>query len=219
MSRLLTPRRVEAGFWLLLCGGLATGIGTETDWGRRWQWPVAEAALAPAAFTKPALADPFRLPAPDTYLETTLRPVFVVTRRPAPIPPPPEPPKPSMRKDQFVLTGTTLVPEGKFAFLLEKAGNKVRVVSEGKEINGLQVKEVSATRVVLVQHDDQEVLVLKTAKGPATPPTPAPAPTADATAAPIPTTTGASAPPPLGRRPPRQNGAGQTPAANPAPQP
>jgi hypothetical protein len=59
------------------------------------------------------------------------------------------------------------VPEGKFAFLIEKAGNRARVVSEGKEINGITVKEVSASQVVLSQYDDTEVLTLKTAKGPA----------------------------------------------------
>jgi hypothetical protein len=217
MSPLLTPLRIEAGFWLALCGGLAAGIGVETDWGQRWQWPMAAAALAPPDFAKPALAEPFHLPPPDSFLETTLRPIFVVTRRPAPIPPPPEPPKPSMKKDQFVLTGTTIVPEGKFAFLVEKAGNKVRVVSEGKEVNGILVKEISATRVVLTQHDDEEVLMLKPAKGPAQTNQ---APGADAPAAPIPTTqAGAPVVPPIGRRPPRPSGAGQPTAPEQAPQP
>ena len=169
MSQLLSPLRVETGFWLLLCGGLAAGIGYETDWGQRWQWPLAATALAPAEFIKPVLVEPFHLPPPDTFLETTLRPIFVVTRRPAPIPPPPEPPRPSMQKDQFKLTGVTLVPEGKFAYLFDKASNKTRVVGEGKEINGITVKEIRPDRVVLGQYDDTEVLQLRTAKGPMAP--------------------------------------------------
>lgn len=170
MSELLTPRRVEATFWLLLCGSLATGIGYQTDWGRRLSWPIQTGASAPAAFTEPTLPEPFRLPAADTYLETALRPIFVVTRRPAPAQPEVEPPKPSMNRGQFTLTGTTIVPEGKFAYLLEKAGNKVRVVGEGKEINGIQIKTIEATRVVLTQYDEEEELVLRPTKPPAPPP-------------------------------------------------
>jgi hypothetical protein len=168
MSQMLTPQRFEIGFWLLLLGGLTAGIGDETDWGQRWQWPVAETTTAPAVFNKPVLAEPFHLPTPDTFLETTLRPIFVVTRRPAPIPPPPEPPRPSMKKDQFKLTGVTVVPEGKFAYLFDKAGNRTRVVGEGKEIDGIVVKEIRPDRVVLTQYDDTEVLQLRTAKGPMT---------------------------------------------------
>lgn len=222
MSGLLTPFRVEAGFWLLLCGGLTAGIGHETDWGRRWQWPLASSSAAAAEFTKPVLAPPFHLPPADTYLETTLRPIFVVTRRPAPMPPPPEPPKPAMRKDQFVLTGTTIVPEGKFAFLLEKAGNKVRVVSEGKEINGILVKQIDAAHVVLTQHDDEEVLVLKPAKPPAQPPAPAAAAAPEMQAAPVAGAPGPAAPPATlgGRRLQRpNNGAGKGPGAEAPPAP
>lgn len=171
MSGGLTPWRVETAFWTLLCVGLAAGIGLETDWGNRWRYPLADAdadaRAAPAAFSKPALTEPYRLPAADDFLEVAMRPVFVPTRRPAPAAPPPEPPKPSMAKDQFTLSGITVTPEGKFAFLVEKAGNKPRVVSEGKEINGIRVKEITADRVVLSQYDDTEVLFLKTGKGPA----------------------------------------------------
>ena len=160
MSALLTPIRVEAGFWLILWIALAAGVGIETDWGRVTRWPVKDAVETAADFAKPVLAEPFRLPPSDQFLGVTTRPVFIVTRRPAPVAPPPEPPKPSMQKGQFLLMGTTLVPEGKFAFLLEKAGNKNRVVAEGKEINGIMVKEVTAERVVLSQHGDTEVLML-----------------------------------------------------------
>lgn len=174
MSRGLTPWRAEMAFWTLLCGGLAVGIGQETDWGKRWQYPIADASPAPATFSKPTLSDPYRLPAADDFLEIAMRPLFVPTRRPAPAAPPPEPPKPSMIKDQFTLSGITVTPGGKFAFLIEKAGNKPRVVSEGREINGIRIKEIAADRVVLSQYDDTEILVLKTGKGSATPP---PAPT------------------------------------------
>lgn len=164
MSRGLTPAGVETAFWLLLCGGLATGIGLETDWGKRWQYPLPAGDAAATAFTRPALADDFSLPAADTFLETAMRPIFLVSRRPSPPAQSPEAAKPMMMRDQFTLSGITVTPEGKFAFLIEKAGNKSRVVSEGKEINGIKVKEITADRVVLSQYDETEVLLLKTAK-------------------------------------------------------
>lgn len=184
MSSPLTPSRVEMGLWLLLCGGLATGIGVETDWGRRLHPPAVKQPEPRTDFVKPLLAEPFHLAPPDTFLETAMRPLFIVSRRPAPPPPPPEPPKPAMQKDQFRLTGITIVPGGNFAFLVEKSGNRNRVVSAGKEINGIMVKEVSANQVVLTQFDDTEILTLKTARGPlatvpaAPPATPAPPPAA-----------------------------------------
>lgn len=164
---LLSPTRAELLLWLAICGGLAIVIGQETDWGTRWQSTIPTHRREPASFSKPTLSEPFKLPPADEYLETSMRPLFVATRRPTPQLPPPEAPKPAMKRDQFSLTGITMLPEGKFAFLIEKTGNKSRVVSEGKEINGILVKEISNDRVVLTQYEETEVLLLKTAKGPA----------------------------------------------------
>ncbi len=165
--RFLSPARAEVLFWLSVFSGLAVLIGLETDWGRRWQSSIPIYQRKPSPFSRPELTEPFKLPPPDEYLDTSMRPLFVATRRPTPPSPPPEAPKPAMKHDQFSLTGITILPEGKFAFLTEKIGNKSRVVQEGKEINGILVKEISNDRVVLSQYDETEVLLLKTAKGPA----------------------------------------------------
>lgn len=170
MTLQLTPWRVESAFWLAVSCGLATGIGFQTDWGRQVHLPVSVERPVEEGFTAPRLVAPFELAAPDTFLETAMRPVFSVTRRPAPPPPPPEPPKPTMKKEQFVLTGVTVSASGNFAFLAEKAANRGRVVREGNEINGITVKQITATQVTLGQYDDTEVLTLKTAKGPAASP-------------------------------------------------
>jgi len=167
MSSASTPIRAEAAFWLIITVGLAVCIGIETDWGRQTQWPVMQTAGAPPVLPKLALAEPFQLAGPDQFPNITLRPLFIVTRSPAPPAPLADSSNSGMRKDQFVLVGTTIVGEGKFAFLLEKAGNRSRVVAEGKEINGIMVKEVSADRVVLSQNADTEVLLLKASKLPA----------------------------------------------------
>ena len=80
------------------------------------------------------------------------------------------------------------MPEGRFAFLLEKAGNKSRVIAVGKEINGILVKEIAADRVVLSQDDDTEVLELKMNKprpGASAPPAVAPRSEPPPTVAPV----------------------------------
>ncbi len=160
----MTPARVEIAFWLLIFVALGAGIGIESDWGKRLIWPVTETELPAASFDSPLLAVPYTQKAPDAFLETSLRPLFVVTRRPAPPPPPPPPPetpKPTMKKGQFLLAGTTIVGGIKFAHLLEVAGGKARTVPEGTEVNGILVKEVASTGVLLTQHGDSEHLVLR----------------------------------------------------------
>jgi len=196
VSAALTPNRAEAGFLLILWLGLGAGIGFETDWGREMQSPVTEIAEIPPEFPKPVLAEPFRLPDPDQLLEVTVRPLFIVTRRPAPSAPPTDSLKPSMKKDQFILMGTTMVPEGRFAFLLEKAGNRHRVVALGKEINGITLREVAADRVLLVQDDEWELLELRTKKPPAAAPVATPPPAAVPFAAPPPAAAPSATPPP-----------------------
>jgi hypothetical protein len=166
MSRWLTPFRFEAGVWLLLFSSLIYWIGIETNWGQQWSWPTAPAETVASGFTAPPLTVAFTAPAPDALIEIALRPLFIVTRRPASALPPPEPPKPKMNKGQFSLTGTTIVPEGKFAHLVINAGNKAVVVAEGKEINGILVKTISPEKIVLTQFDDSETLVLKSSKAP-----------------------------------------------------
>jgi hypothetical protein len=181
MNWALTPSRVEAGFWLAITVGLAAGVGFESEWSLQAQRPVTQIAETPPVFAKPVLAEPFHLADPDQFLDITLRPLFVVTRRPPPVVQTADS-KSSMKKDQFILLGTTIVAEDKFAFLLEKAGNKSRVVAVGKEINGIMVKEVAADRVVLSQYDDTEVLLLKMNR----PPPGVPAPPAFAPGAALP---------------------------------
>jgi len=166
MTQLVTPRLIETAFWLIVLSALAAGIGFETDWGRRWSSPIAAPEDHSAAFSAPSLTPLFNMPAADTFLEIAMRPLFVHTRRPAPPPPPPVAvvTKPQMQKGQFVLTGTTIVAEGRYAHLKEKAANKSHVVPEGKEINGILVQEVNANQVVLTQHEDTEIVMLVTGK-------------------------------------------------------
>lgn len=170
---MIAPSSLERAAWIVLIGGLGSAIGVETDWGQRLTASTAPAVETVSDYQEPVLVAPFQLPSPDQYLETSLRPLFISARRPAPSLAAAEPPKPAMKKDQFTLTGTTIVPEGKFAFLLEKAINKVHVVTEGKEVNGLKVAEILPERVTLTQYDESEVVTLKPAKSSGVPVAPA----------------------------------------------
>jgi len=121
MSQKFTPARVETAFWLAICAGLVISVGVDTDWGRQIRLPARKIADLPGTFKAPELTEPYSLPGADTMLETTLRPLFIVTRRPAPTA---DISKPAMNKGQFVLTGVSILPQVKYAFLLEKAGNR-----------------------------------------------------------------------------------------------
>lgn len=159
MSGVLTPLRAEAGMWIILFAGLIVGIGVESDWGRKTEWSSALPETPAAAFVRPTLTEPYQLPAPDTFLETTLRPLFLPTRRPAPKLP--DIPKQAMKKGQFILAGTLIIGEVKFAQLIEIAGGRTHMIAEGKEVNGIAVRQVAPTSVVLSQYDETEVVPLQ----------------------------------------------------------
>ena len=212
---ILSPKRVESALWLLAYASLAVAVGVESDWGRTWQWPLPDTSVASQPPAKPDLTEPYKLPPADTFLETAMRPVFVVSRQPPP-PPPAVVPVQLMKKGQFVLTGVTIVPSGKFAFLVEKAGNKNRTVTEGQDINGIKVKEITTETVVLSQYNDSEVLTLRASRGPAATVGPEPPP---AQGAAVPPGGDAQAQPGGAKPVRRQNSAARPPAAEPNNQP
>lgn len=153
-------------WWLLPLALIAVVIGLETDWGRHLA-PVPPAAEP--VVPKPVVASVL----PDFALEgglaarteTTGRTLFNPTRRPAPTPVV-EAPKPTIKRGQFVLTGTLVVDGKSTAFLREVAGGKSRRAIQGETINGLLVAEVSPDRVRLALGDESEELVLKVQTNP-----------------------------------------------------
>lgn len=80
--RLVTPSVIETAFWIILCGSLAVGIGMETDWGTRWRYALPNETADAAKLTTPTLTESYGLPVADEFLETAMRPLFIVTRRP-----------------------------------------------------------------------------------------------------------------------------------------
>lgn len=149
---LLVVVGLEAGFGSSLHGTMAATAA-------RGATPF-EAKLLPSI----AASQPERL-----YPETTARPLFIPTRRPAPE----APPAGTFKAEQFILQGVTIVGDNRIALLREKASGKIHRVEKGKEINGMKVAQISPESVTLTQGAEQEVLpllVLKPAAAPAAPP-------------------------------------------------
>ncbi|MBK7791971.1 MAG: hypothetical protein IPJ62_05235 [Betaproteobacteria bacterium] len=186
MNRLLVSMG-SVLWWLVPLALIVTAIGWETDWGRHLRpelQPVEPVTPKPVSI---AVLPDFALEGGlAARTETTNRTLFNPTRRPAP-PPVAEAPKPTIKRGQFVLTGTLVVDGKSTAFLREVAGGKSRRVLQGQSINGLLVAEVKPDRVKLTMGDETEDLVLKVQ--------PNPRPTAVATAPPA--APGAAPPPRL----------------------
>jgi hypothetical protein len=153
-------------WWVLPLAALATLIAKETDFGRALRWQVPPPAPVPAKPVNVSLLPEYTIDGGVAkYGETVSRPLFVPTRRPAPVPVV-EVAKPKMQKGQFTLTGTTVAGERSLAFLKETNGGKSRTVKQGDSINGMLVAEVKPDRVKLTQHDESEELVLKVISNP-----------------------------------------------------
>ncbi len=147
------------GVLAAICLLLAAVIGVEAGFGASLR-----DALKPAS-TKPALAADAKLLPPvvvaaaeQAYPETTARPLFTPTRRPAP--PVAVAPQATFQKGQFVLAGVITVGDNRVAMLREKANNRIHRVEVGKEVNGIKVADIQREQVTLAQGAEQEVLTL-----------------------------------------------------------
>lgn len=152
----------------VLAAALAGVIALEMALGAR------RSAVTPPAGKRAAAADAKLLPpvvaiAPEqAYPETTSRPLFLPTRRPAPeavavV-------KSSYVPGQFVLQGVTVAGDTRIAMLREKSTGRMHRVERGKEVNGIKVVEVQRDTVTLGQGGDSEVLSLSVQRPPGAPP-------------------------------------------------
>lgn len=169
----MTPRYViSATLGALLTVSLAL-IGWETDWGRAIGGTSGYASVNKRASLDTRVLPQFALaplfPSGSGYRETVERPLFIPTRRPAPVG---NTTQMAMKKGQFRLTGTTVSEQVSVAYLFETSTNKTLRVNRGAEVNGITVESVSANRVVLKQGDETEELFLRTANSPKPPPPP-----------------------------------------------
>lgn len=157
--------------WALVNVALVLAIGSELGWGKHLHLPRPAPVVHRPVTAEITLPPDYRLPALDrAYAETLERPLFVPTRRKPPPPPPPAVERPTMKKGQFLLLGTTITDELKAAIVKEVAGGKVRQVVLNQTINGLRLEQVEADSVVFTQYDDREELRLKIQPSPKAPP-------------------------------------------------
>jgi len=119
-------------------------------------------SLAPAKrgmATESRLLPPVPAVAPEqAYAETTTRPLFVPTRRPAPAVAASAPP--AFQRGQFTLQGVIVAGGSRTAMLREKSSGRVHRAEAGGEINGVKVIQIDPQVVTLGVGDEREVVPL-----------------------------------------------------------
>lgn len=163
----------------LLTAGLIVVLAIEVGLGARTP-PVVPAKRGVAAEAK--LLPPVATVAPEqAYAETTTRPLFVPTRRPAP-----ElavAAAPAFQRGQFTLQGVIIAGGSRTAMLREKTSGRIHRVEAGREVNGIKVVQIDPHVVTLGMGEEREIVPLVvqrpgTGTGPgAIAPPPAPAAT------------------------------------------
>lgn len=142
---------------------LVVAIGFETGFGTQLRHAIPQEASRKAAAPEARLLPPVVAAAPEqAYPETTARPLFTPTRRPAP--PENVAAKPAFSRGQFVLQGVIVVGQEKTALLKEKASGKVHRVESGKDLNGITVERIDPTEVTLAMGGEKEKIALVTQK-------------------------------------------------------
>ena len=148
---------------------LAVVIGVEAGFGASLVDAMRPASGKPALPTDAKLLPPMIATAAEqAYPETTARPLFTPTRRPAP-----ElaaAPQNTFQKGQFVLAGVIAVGDNRIAMLREKSNGRIHRVEQGKEVNGIKVTDVQREQVTLAQGGEQEVITMSVQRPTGAPP-------------------------------------------------
>jgi hypothetical protein len=151
------------GVLAAICVLLAVVIAVEAGFGATLREAMRPASGKPALPTDAKLLPPLVATAEDqAYPETTARPLFTPTRRPAPVVA--AAPPSTIQRGQFVLAGVIAVGDQRTAMLREKANGRIHRVEKGKEVNGLKVTDIQREQVTLVQGGEEEVLTLSVLK-------------------------------------------------------
>jgi general secretion pathway protein N len=158
-------RRGPYLFSTLLAAGIVlalVAIGLETDWGRAGHSIAVGKRMTPVRVADAGLLPAFSLaPIDQVSPQAGERPLFVPTRRPAPVAVASQ--ASAMRKGQFLLQGTSITKDfGDIAMFKEVANNRAYVVRKGEQLNGITVDKIEPGRVLLKQGDETEDLAMKT---------------------------------------------------------
>ncbi|HYC34800.1 MAG TPA: hypothetical protein VEC19_00125 [Usitatibacter sp.] len=135
---------------LLVALAIEVGVGPGED-----SAAPSKRGMAPEAKLLPPLA---QATPEQAYSETTARPLFVPTRRPAPEVPTVA--APAFQRGQFTLQGVIVAGTNRTAMLREKSSGRVHRVETGKEVNGIKVVQIDPVAVTLGMGEEREVLPL-----------------------------------------------------------
>lgn len=154
----------------LLAVALAAVLAVEISTGG----PKVPSAVSRKAVPAEAkLLPPMVAAAPEqAYPETTARPLFSPTRRPAPAVVAVA--QPAIQRGQFVLLGVTIAGNTRIAMLRERSSGRIHRVEKGREINGLKVAEIERETVTLAAGAENETMSLNVQKPAGAPGQPGP---------------------------------------------
>ena len=192
---------------IAVCGLLAAAIALlwlvpDSRGLRRHQWRAP--AAQPPALDSLGVNLPAPAPVALASFPTTLqRPLFIESRRPAPVAPavaPPAPPPEPDRLDQAQLMG--VISGAAFVGVLVRVDDKVRTIRRGDQIGAWKLDSILDRDVVFTQGDQRRVLTLKEGAGAAKAAAGAAPSPAAPSAAPARPAAGASAPASLAQQPP-----------------
>jgi general secretion pathway protein N len=140
----------------LLAAALLVVLATEVGLDSR----TPPAAPAKAGTTVEArLLPPLQAVTPEqAYAETTTRPLFVPTRRPAPDLAVAT--APAFQRGQFTLQGVIIAGGTRTAMLREKSSGRIHRVEAGREINGVKIVQIDPHVVTLGLGDERETVPL-----------------------------------------------------------
>jgi hypothetical protein len=148
----------------VLAGLLVLVLALEYASGASLRGKLAGAGSSNAVPVQSKLLPPIAPVNPEQeYAETAARPLFIPTRRPAPVVAAAN--VGNMAKGQFILTGVISANGTKIALLREKSSGRVVRVEQGKDVNGITVAQIDPEQVTLAQGGDQEVIPLLVSKG------------------------------------------------------
>jgi hypothetical protein len=149
----------------VLCAVLAAVVVVELVALKSSQSPISPRKVAPAeAKLLPQVA---ASTVESAYPETAARPLWIPTRRPAPVVATAT--QPAFVRGQYILQGVTIAGSTRIALLKEKASGRIHRVELGRDLNGLHVAEVEPERVTLSQGSEREVIDLRVQRPPAAP--------------------------------------------------
>lgn len=140
----------------LLTAGLVVVLAIEVGLVAR---PPSVAPAKRGMAAEARLLPPVAAVAPEqAYAETTTRPLFVPTRRPAPDLAVAA--APAFQRGQFTLQGVIIAGSNRTAMLREKTSGRIHRVEAGREINGIKVVQIDPQVVTLGVGEERETVPL-----------------------------------------------------------